>query len=149
MRFVLAFALSLASLPALADSASDAVRFFYKPDIYVADPAFYDRFAEPALTKFKQNQKQSADGDQVGCIDFALQYDAQDLDDGEVARSLTLTEGVKNDIAIVTASFQLFPGEPASARAITWVAKKVGPSWKISDIAAANGEWKLSEFDCE
>lgn len=149
MRFVLALALSLTSLPAVAETASDAVRFFYTPNAYVGDPALRDRFVDPALTKFRQNDKQSADGGEIGCIDFALQYDAQDLDDAEVARTLSIIEGVKNDAAIVTSSFRLFPGDDASARAIVWSLKRIDGSWKIADIAANNGGWRLSDFACD
>jgi hypothetical protein len=143
-----AFAFSTAAVPALAGPAADAVRFFYEPVGSPSDPEFRDRFVDPARTKFQENDTLSSNGDEIGCIDFALPVDAQDLDDAEVARTLKLDETVSGDDATVTASFNLFPGEPESRREIVWTLKKVGDAWKIADIAAPKSDWKVSEFDC-
>ena len=149
MRLLLALALSLAALPAFAGPASDAVRFFYTPEADVTDPALRDRFIDPALAKFKQDDKLSNGGTEIGCIDFALQYDAQDLDDAEMARTLKLTEDVKGDKATVTAKFNLFPTGEEAGRSIVWSLKQVGGAWKIADIASGSGDWKLSDFECQ
>lgn len=149
MRLPLAFALSLIALPAVAGPAADAVRFFYTPQANVSDPALRDRFVDPALAIFEKDDKLSNGGTAIGCIDFALQYDAQDLDDAEVATTLKLTEKVKGDSARVTANFRLFPGEDDSKRSIVWSLKQVGGAWKIADIASGSGDWKLSDFECD
>jgi len=149
MRLPLAFALSLTALPAFAGPATDAVKFFYSPQANVSDPALRDHFVDPALTIFKKDDKLSNNGTEIGCIDFALQFDAQDLDDAEVAKTLKLAEDVKDDIATVTASFRLFPGEDGSKRSIVWSLEQVGGAWKIADIASGTGDWKLSDFECD
>ena len=91
MRFLLALAFSFAAFPALAGPASDAVKFFYTPEADITAPSLRDRFFDPALAKFKQDDKLSNNGTEIGCIDFAMQYDAQDMDDAEVTRTLKLT----------------------------------------------------------
>jgi hypothetical protein len=143
----LAAALVAVALPAYGATPSDAVRFFYDPAHSETDPEFRDRFAGPALEKLNANQSVADDGD-LGCIDFALAYDAQDLDDAEVARTLVLEESVSGDTAVVTASFTLFPDEPESAREIKWSLQNFGSDWKITDIASEQNEWRLSAFDC-
>jgi len=151
MRFVPALALSLLAFPAFAGPAADAVGIFYAPDAVITDPALRDRFTDPALDKLKQYDREAENDMALDCIDFALQYDAQDLDDAEVARTLKLDETLTatGDTASVVATFNLFAGEPESRRSIRWSLKKVGDAWKISDIAAAGGEWRLSDFACE
>jgi len=145
--FFITAGLVVAALPAYGATPSDAVRFFYNPAHSETDPELRDRFAGPALEKLEANQAVADDGE-LGCIDFALAYDAQDLDDAEVARTLAIEETVTGDTATVTASFTLFPDEPESAREIKWSLQKVGTDWKITDIASEQNEWRLSAFDC-
>ena len=109
--FFITAGLVVAALPAYGATPSDAVRFFYNPAHSETDPEFRDRFAGPALEKLEANQAVADDGE-LGCIDFALAYDAQDLDDAEVARTLAIEETVTGDTATVTASFTLFPTSP-------------------------------------
>lgn len=145
--FLLASLALLPALPAHAGPASDAVRFFYAPDHFVTDPVHRRRFVDPAATALRQNDAQSKEGE-LGCIDFALQYDAQDLDDAEVAKTLKLKEKVSGGTAKVTATFRLFPGEDGSRRSIIWSLKQAGGAWKIADIASASGAWSLSKLGC-
>ncbi len=91
MRFVLTLILSTIALPALAGPASDAVRFFYAPDVNDLDPANRSRFTDPALAKLAEYDTSSSDGTEVGCIDWVLALDAQDFDDAELAKSLSST----------------------------------------------------------
>lgn len=134
--------------PAFAGPASDAVMFFYsEPLNTVHDPAFHDRFVDPALTQLVNDDRIATESEGMGCIDFALQLDAQDYDDQQLARTLVLSEDVKGDEATVTASFNLFGGDPDADRTIRWSLKKVGGDWKIADIAGQ--EWRLSGFDCK
>lgn len=152
MRFVLAFALSAsvfvaAGAAAYAGPASDAVMAFYAPIGTVSDPALREHFVDPARAKLEQNDK-TPDGE-IGCIDFSLAIDAQDMDEAEVARSLNLVEAVSGNEATVTASFRLFPGEKQSEREIVWSLVRMDGAWKVSDIAQSNGSWRLSDFVCE
>lgn len=148
MRFLLTIAVALFAAPAFAGPASDAVRYFYSPEVSISDPQNRDRFVDPALAQLAADDRLSDGGTEIGCIDFAMQYDAQDLDDEEVAKTLKLTEMVAGDTAEVTAEFRLFPGDESSRRSILWSLRNVGGAWKIADIASAGGDWRFSEFDC-
>lgn len=145
---VFAFAL-LVPVAAFAGPASDAVKFFYPPVESETDPAIRDHFTDPAKTKLDQNDKLTQT-DEIGCIDFVLAVDAQDFDDAEVARTLKLKEEVTGDDALVTATFRVFPNDPADVpdRLVKWTLKKVGGDWKIADIESPEYGWKLSDFDC-
>lgn len=147
MRFVLTLLGSLTALPALAGPASDAVRFFYAPDVNETDPANRSRFTDPALGKLAEYDKTTGDGTELGCIDWVLAIDAQDVDDAELAKSLELEEKVEGDKATVTARFRLFADE-ASTREILWDLAKVDGAWKVADIASPASDWRLSALAC-
>ncbi|MBX3566678.1 MAG: hypothetical protein KF914_01385 [Rhizobiaceae bacterium] len=132
---------------ALAGPASDAVRFFYAPDANETDPANRDRFTEPALAKLAEYDASTKNGEELGCIDWVLAVDAQDLDESELARSLQLEEKVSGDVGTVTARFRLFADE-ASRREIVWDVRKVDGAWKVADIASPVSDWRLSQIDC-
>lgn len=150
MRLSLAAAFLFVATPAFAGPASDAVMFFYSEPLNTAfDQEFRDRFIDPALAKFKEHDQAIKNGNEIGCIDFALQIDAQDYDDAELKKTLKLAEEVNGDDAMVTASFHLFPGDSESEREIVWELKRVGGTWKIADIGQANGAWRLSDLECE
>ncbi|TIU18558.1 MAG: hypothetical protein E5W49_17295, partial [Mesorhizobium sp.] len=71
---VLAAALSIAApAAALAGPASNAVKFFYMPEVkFEADAKYRDRFTEPVTKLFDLNdQAQKNKPDEVPCIDFA------------------------------------------------------------------------------
>lgn len=147
MRFVLTLILSAIALPAIAGPASDAVRYFYSPEVNDLDPANRSRFTDPALAKLAEYDKSSSDGTEVGCIDWVLALDAQDFDDAELAKSLKLEETVEGDKATVTARFRLF-ADDASSREIIWDMTKVDGAWKVADIASPASDWRLSALDC-
>lgn len=147
MRFVLTIALCLTTLPAIAGPASDAVRFFYSPDVNETDPANRNRFTDPALAKLAEYDKTTGDGTELGCIDWVLAIDAQDVDDAELAKSLKLEEKVDGDTATVTARFRLF-ADDSSAREIVWDMARVDGAWKVADIASPASDWRLSALDC-
>lgn len=138
----------LASSPALAGPASDAVRFFYTPPTFEADASLRERFVDPAKAKFEENDKLSATNE-IGCIDWVLAIDAQDYDDQALAKSLRLDETVAGDTARVTASFKQFDDPDAAPTVVEWSLKQVGGQWKIADIESKTNEWKLSELDCD
>lgn len=131
-----------------AGPASDAVRFFYAPPGFEADPVERERFMDPARAIFDANDRLSG-GDEVGCIDFGLAIDGQDYDEGEIARTLVLREEVDEDTAEVTATFRQFPGEEQSRREILWYLAMLDGEWKVYDIASLTGDWQLSAFDCQ
>jgi len=133
----------------LAGPASDAVKFFYRPPNFEVDPAVRERFVDPARAVFEANEKLSNGGQEVGCIDFVLAIDAQDYDDGEIARTLTLSEEVFSGEAEVRATFRLFPDDISSRREILWSLRNVDGEWKVSDIESLSGDWRLSKFDCQ
>lgn len=146
-RFALTgLALSLA-VPAVAGPASDAVRFFYVPVKWEADPEHRDRFTGPAKALFDQNDK-TPEGE-MGCVDFGPGIDAQDYDDATIRTTLKLSEKVDGASAVVTASFTLFPeGTDEAKREIRWTLANEGGTWKIADIASATSGWTLSELEC-
>src|SRR4051812_46271698 len=108
----LSTALPAAALPAAAwaGPASDAVKFFYVPEVkFEADAQYRDRFTEPVTKLFDLNdQATKKNPEQVACIDFDPGLDAQDFDQKSVAKTLKLSEKRDGDNAEVTASFSLF-----------------------------------------
>src|SRR2546423_13373884 len=148
---VLAAALSIA-LPAaaFAGPASDAVRFFYVPEVkFEADEQYRDRFTEPVTKLFDLNdQATKKNPDEVACIDFDPGLDAQDFDQKTVSKTLKLSEKLDGDNAEVTASFSLFSEGDDSKREMVWSLKKIEGKWKISDIASKTSDWKLSALEC-
>ena len=145
-KTALAALLALSAVPALAGPASDAVRFFYVPVKWEADPEFRDRFTGPAKKLFDLNDKMPEG--EIGCIDFGPGIDGQDYDDATIKKTLKLAEDVSGDQATVTARFTLFPEGDDSAREIQWVLAKEGGKWKIADIVSVTSGWKLSELEC-
>ena len=152
---LLLVALSVASpIAAFAGPASDAVKFFYVPEVkFEADAEYRDRFTEPVIKLFELNdQAIQKNPDQVACIDFDPGLDAQDFDQDAVNKSIKLSEAVNGDTAEVTAKFTLLPddgGEDGGAnREMLWSLKKIDGEWKIADIASKTNNWKLSELGC-
>jgi hypothetical protein len=148
---VLAAALSIAAPAAsLAGPASNAVKFFYMPEVkFEADAKYRERFTEPVTKLFDLNdQAQKNKPDEVPCIDFAPGLDAQDFDQKTVAKTLKLSEAVDGDSAEVTATFSLFPEGDDSKREMVWSLKKVDGKWKVADIASKSSGWTLSALEC-
>ncbi|ESY85672.1 YbjP/YqhG family protein [Mesorhizobium australicum] len=151
MKLLLAAILSIAApAAALAGPASDAVKFFYVPQVkFEADAQYRDRFTEPVTKLFDLNdQATKKNPDQVACIDFDPGLDAQDFDQKALSRTLKLSETVEGDTAQVIASFSLFPEGDDSQREMHWSLKKVDGKWKISDIASKTSDWTLSQLEC-
>ncbi|MCR5855434.1 YbjP/YqhG family protein [Mesorhizobium sp. J428] len=138
--------LAFHALPAIAGPASDAVRFFYVPVKWEADPDFRDRFTGPAKKLFDLNDKMPEG--EIGCIDFGPGIDAQDYNDDTIKKTLKLSEDVQGDQATVTARFTLFPEGDDATREMQWLLTKEGGTWKIADIVSVSSGWKLSELEC-
>jgi len=151
MKLQLATVFLLLAGPAFAGPASNAVKFFYAPDVkFEADAKYRDRFVEPVTKLFELNDEaQRKNPDQVACIDFDPGLDAQDFDQKTVSRTLSLVESLNGDEGTVTATFDLFPdAEEGGAREMLWTVKKVGGKWKIADIASKTNGWTLSQLQC-
>ena len=140
----------LAPSAAFAGPASNAVKFFYTPDVrFEPDPKYRDRFTEPVTKLFELNDAAIAKNpDQLACIDFDPGLDAQDFDQSTLNKTLKLSEQVNGDSAQVTATFRLFADDDDSDREMLWSLKKVGGDWKIADIASRTHNWRLSELGC-
>ncbi|WP_296745869.1 DUF3828 domain-containing protein [Mesorhizobium sp.] len=149
---VLAAAAMSVALPAvaLAGPASNAVKFFYVPEVkFEADAKYRDRFTDPVTKLFDLNDKASKNNpDEVACIDFDPGLDAQDFDQKTLAKTLKLAETVNGDNAEVTATFNLFPEGDDSKREMVWALKKVDGKWKVADITSKTSNWKLSALEC-
>nr|WP_295462211.1 DUF3828 domain-containing protein [Mesorhizobium sp.] len=145
-KTALAAILALSAVPALAGPASDAVRFFYVPVKWEADPEFRERFTGPAKKLFDLNDKMPEG--EIGCIDFGPGIDGQDYDDATIKKTLKLAEEVSGDQATVTAHFMLFPEGDDAKREIQWLMVNEGGKWKIADIVSVTSGWKLSELEC-
>lgn len=145
-KIALAAILALHALPAVAGPASDAVRFFYVPVQWEADPDFRDRFTGPAKKLFDLNDKMPEG--EIGCIDFGPGIDAQDYDDDTIKKTLKLSEELNGDQATVTARFTLFPEGDDAKREMQWLLVNEGGTWKIADIVSVSSGWKLSELEC-
>jgi len=141
--------LAMTVTSAHAVEASETVRGFYTDVEFEADPSFRDRFVDPAKAKFAENDAQSSNGEEVGCIDFVLAIDAQDYDEKELAKTLQISGEDEGDSATVTAKFSLFEDQADSAREIVWSLRNVDGDWKVSDIESKTNDWKLSEFECK
>jgi hypothetical protein len=139
-----------APVAALAGPASDAVKFFYVPEVkFEADAQYRDRFTEPVTKLFDLNdQVTKKNPDQVACIDFDPGLDAQDFDQKTLSKTLKLAEKVDGDSAEVTASFDLFPEGDDMRREMHWSLKKIDGKWKIADITSKTNDWTLSKLDC-
>ena len=151
-RIALAAAASLAtSIGAHAGPASDAVKFFYVPEVrFEADAAYRNRFTQPVTRLFELNDEAvRKNPDQIACIDFDPGLDAQDFDQAAVTKTLRLREALDGDEGTVTATFDLFPGaEEGSGREMVWSVKKIDGNWKIADIASKTSDWTLSQLEC-
>ena len=151
MKLPLAFALLSLATPAVAGPASDAVKFFYVPEVkFEPDAKYRDRFTEPVTKLFELNdQAQQKNPDQLACIDFDPGLDAQDFDQKTLSKSLKLAEALDGDDGTVTATFNLFPEtEEGAAREMVWTVKKIDGRWKIADIASKTNGWTLSQLEC-
>jgi hypothetical protein len=146
-KIALAAILAAYGMPAVAGPASDAVKFFYSPVKWEADPDYRDRFTGPAKALFDLNDK-TPEGE-MGCVDFGPGIDAQDYDDETIRKTLKLSEDVSGGQATVTATFTLFPDHSEEAkREIQWLMINEGGKWKIADIVSVSSGWKLSELEC-
>ena len=145
-RIAFAFTLMLAASPAFAGPASDAVRFFYEPVRWEADPELRDRFTGPAKDLFDRNDTMPEG--EMDCLGFSPSIDGQDFDDALLARTLKLSETVDGNTAKVRASFQLFEGDDDAMREIDWLLVKEGGIWKVSDIVSEANDWRLGAFEC-
>lgn len=132
--------------PAFAGPASDAVKFFYTPVKWEADPDYRDRFTGPAKALFDLNDK-TPEGE-MGCVDFGPGIDAQDYDDATIRKTLKLDEEVSGDKATVTATFDLFPEGDGAKREMKWALQQEAGAWKITDIASVTNGWQLSALNC-
>jgi len=135
---------------ALAGPASNAVKFFYVPEVkFEGDAKYRDRFTEPVTKLFDLNDKATKNNpDEVACLDFDPGLDAQDFDQKTLAKTLKLAETVSGDTAEVTATFNLFPEGDDSKRQMVWSLKKVDGKWKIADITSKTSSWTLSALEC-
>jgi hypothetical protein len=134
-----------------AGPASDAVKFFYVPEVrFEANPKYRDRFTEPVTKLFELNDElQRKNPDQIACIDFDPGLDAQDFDQETLAKTLKLRESVNGDEGTVTATFTLFPdADEDGAREMVWSLKKIDGAWKIADIESRTNGWTLSQLMC-
>jgi hypothetical protein len=148
---VLAAVFSLAvPAAALAGPASNAVKFFYVPEVkFEADEQYRDRFTEPVTKLFTLNDQAAKNKpDEVACIDFDPGLDAQDFDQKTVSKTLKLAEAITGDSAEVTATFTLFPEGDDSKREMVWSLKKVDGKWKVADITSKTSNWTLSALEC-
>ena len=154
-RSLLLAALCISSpVTAFAGPASDAVKFFYTPEVkFEADAQYRSRFTEPVTKLFERNDAAiKKNPDQLACIDFDPGLDAQDFDQDAVNKSIKLSEAVNGDTAEVTATFTLLAddgsGDDDSGREMVWSMKKIDGQWKIADISSKTHNWKLSELGC-
>lgn len=151
MRLPLAFTVLAFATPALGGPASNAVRFFYTPEVkFEADAKYRDRFIEPVTRLFELNdQAQAKNPDMVACIDFDPGLDAQDFDQKTLNGTLKLAEALNGDEGTVTATFSLFPDAAEDAqREMVWSVRKVDGRWKIADITSKTNGWTLSQLQC-
>ncbi len=142
-RLILSAAFALMAAPAFAQDPTEAVQYFYNDPGSELATENRDRFVGKAKEVLDAADKE-ADSDNGACIDFMLSVDGQDFDEDELKKSLNLAGAMAGDSASVEATFKQF-GEDVK---INWTLEKVGDEWKISDIASAKNDWKLTTIDC-
>jgi hypothetical protein len=150
MKLPLSIAAFLVATPAIAGPASDAVKFFYLPEVkFEPDAKYRDRFTEPVTKLFELNDAAiRKNPDVIACIDFDPGLDAQDFDQKTLSKTLKLAEALDGDAGTVTATFNLFPDGDVAAREMVWSVKKIDGRWKIADIASKTNGWTLSQLEC-
>ena len=139
MRAILGLLLSLASLPAFAQSASDpveTVRAFYARD----DIGAVQFYAKRLRMLYERDRKQAKG--EVGRLGFAFHVNGQDTEDGW-AKSLTLAALSSDaDKAEVQARFKNF--EPQDIR---YDLVKENGRWLIADARSLENEtWRLTKI---
>lgn len=145
LKYLVALSMiSMAAGPAAAGEASDVVKAFYDDPAALSDPDKRALFTGPALD-FLNAADMAWDRDETVCIDFGFAVDAQDYDDAEIARTLTLDETVSGDTGRVVANFSNF-GQPTR---IDWTLRKNAGNWLVSDIASEANQWRVSNMICE
>lgn len=138
---------------AFAGPASDAVKYFYTPEVrFEPDAKYRNRFTEPVTKLFELNDEAiRKNPDVIACIDFDPGLDAQDFDQKTVSKTLKLVEALDGDTGTVTATFTLFPAEAGvegATREMVWSMTKIDGKWKIADIASKTNGWTLSQLQC-
>lgn len=136
--------LATTTVPVAAGEPGDAVRYFYDDPGALTQPENRVRFTGPALD-FLNAADAAWERDETVCIDFGFAVDAQDYDEAEIAKTLTLDETVSGDDASVTAQFSNF----GQTTQIEWTLHNNGGSWLISDIASKTNGWRVSALSCE
>ncbi|MBU4529103.1 MAG: hypothetical protein KUA43_17655 [Hoeflea sp.] len=141
---VLSMLVAVTATPAFAAEPAEAVRYFYDNLGMESDPENRGRFTGPALDFFN-----AADAawlrDETNCIEFGFPVDAQDFDEEEIARTLTLDEAVEGDTATVSAKFDNF----GKATTIEWTLQNAATGWLVSDIASSESAWRVSAMSCK
>ena len=142
--FVLSMLFAIPAAPAFAGEPAEAVRYFYENLGMESDPPNRERFTGPALAFFN-----AADAawlrDETNCIEFGFPVDAQDFDENEIARTLTLDEDVEGAAATVTAKFDNF----GRGTQIEWTLQETASGWLVSDIASPGNAWRVSTMTCQ
>jgi hypothetical protein len=129
---------------ALAGEPSEVVRQFYlRPGLELEQSA-RGNFIDPARKILSQNDE-IRQGGPDGCLDPALPFNDTNFDPAEVTRTLKLEELVSGNEATVVAKFMAEGQE----QAVQWRLKKIGTSWRISDMISMSKDWALSRFQCE
>jgi len=141
---VVSLLLAIPTASALAGEPGDAVRFFYANLGAETQPENRARFTGPALD-FLNAADAAWERDETNCIEFGFAVDAQDFDDAEIERTLTLYETIEGTTAKVTAEFYNF----GKATQIDWTLENSSNGWLVSDIASAEHGWRVSSMECK
>ena len=146
VRMAILFAFMLAASPASAGEPSDLVKRFYDRQLDLFDAETASAHTGGSLQAFLDELAIfSRENPDYPCVDFDPLINAQDYDEEELARTLKLEEEAGDEAAVVTASFGIF-GE---TRSVIWNLNKSDGSWKVTDIASGDGDWRFSDMICE
>ena len=150
-RFLAALLAATFAVPgaALAADAAATVKAFYVPTVW--NPLEGDDLSAmtgAAKDLFEKSAKVSAESGEMGCIDFVVTVAAQDYDEAEIAKTVTVADTATeaNGDHTVVATFKNF----GSPQTITWTMRPVGGAWKVADIASGDeiATWVLAEMSC-
>ncbi|MDG4896800.1 hypothetical protein P9272_24865 [Mesorhizobium sp. WSM4976] len=130
--------------PVLAGSPTAVVKPFYDHLGLELDPAQRKNFTDPAKTVLDKSDALRASG-QGECLDPNMALDNADYDKLAIDKSLRTIEAVNGDEAKVVVAFVV----EGHQHRLEWKLKKVGGTWKVSDLLSVTGEWALSQYQCE
>lgn len=129
---------------AATKTPTDIVMAIYERPGLEHDPAVRGLFADPIKHVLDDSDqlRRTGDGD---CLDPNMALDNVEGDAAEVRKTIKTHEAVDGEQARVLVAF-VASGAP---HRLEWKLKKLRGAWKVVDLVSVNGEWALSQYNCQ